>query len=201
MGDAGIQLLSRGVTHPFKFYSPVPKRVHLPFPSPFFTIYIATSGPGAAVSSIHSIPLAKAGEPQVSCNSLVHHPSPANSSSTARAKLPVKQTALKREGTTESSHTVTAIPTCQGVGLTAGSCPRGKGEADHTPSSKTRPKQAATAGDSFLYIPASRRFAICLAQLARSTSMQGVSTGVKKIKESGWQQQFLRAELYKMSRE
>lgn len=63
-----------------------------------------------------------------------------NSSSTARAKLPVKQTALKRDGTTESSHTVIAIPTCRGVGLTAGSGPHGQGEADHTPSSKTRPK-------------------------------------------------------------
>lgn len=140
LGDAGIQLLSWGVTHSFKFHSPVPKRVYLPFPSLSSTIYITTFRAGAAVSNIHSIPLVKAGEPQVSCNSLVHHPSPANSSSTARAKLPVKQTALKREGTAESSHAVIAIPTCQGVGLTAGSGPHGKGEADHTPSSKTRPK-------------------------------------------------------------
>lgn len=42
---------------------------------------------------------------------------------------------------------------------------------------------------------------LCLTQLVMSTSMLGGSTGVKKIKESGWQQQFLKAELYEMSRE
>lgn len=111
----------------------MPKCVHLPFLSPFSMIYFATSG--AAVISIPSIPLAKAVVPRVSCNSPVHHPSP-DSSGTARAKLPVKQTALKRDGPSESSHAGIAIPACQGVGLTAGSGPCGKGEANHTPSSK-----------------------------------------------------------------
>lgn len=172
----------------------MPKGVHLPFPSPFSTIYFATSGAGAAVINIHSTPLTKAGVPQGSCNSLVHHPSPANASSTARAKLPVNQTALKRDGTRESSHAVIAIPTCQGVGLTAGSGPRGEGEADHTPSSKTRPKTAFCTCLHQAGLPS-------LTQLATSTSVQGGSTGVKKIKESGWQQPLLKAELYKMSRE
>lgn len=72
LGDTGIQLLRWGVTHPFKFHSPMPKRVHLPFPSPFSTIYFAASGAG---TDIHSVPLTKAGVPQGSCNSPVHHPS------------------------------------------------------------------------------------------------------------------------------
>lgn len=166
LGDAGIQLFSWGVTHSFKFHSPVPTRVHLPFPSPFSTMCFTASGAGAAVINIHSIPLVKAGVSLVSCNSPVHHPSPANSSSTARAKLPVKQTALQRDGTAESRHRVTAVPTCQGVSLTAGSAPCGKGEADHTPSSKTRSKWIAAAGGSFLSIPAPGRCAICVEHIS-----------------------------------
>lgn len=162
--------------------------MHLPFPCPFSTIQFASSGAGAAVISIHSMPLVKTGGPQGSCDSPVHHPPPANSSSTARATLPVKQTALKRDGTTESIPAVTAIPTCQGVGLTAGSGPRGEGEADHTPSSKTRPKTDFCTSLHQAGLPSLTQLATC-------------STGVEKIKESGWQQQFLKAELYKMSRE
>lgn len=209
MGEVNIQLLSWGVTRSFKFHSLRCERVSLPFPSRFFTVSIgdwhsdATSGPAAAVRNIHSIPLRKAEVPQVSCNSPVCCTSPASSFGTARAKLPEKQTALKREGTTESSQA--GIEGCNSHLARCGShsgfrSSREKGSRSHSPFRKQTTAGCYSRRQLSTHPYIKQVCCLHLTRLAMSTWIQGGSTRVKRIKEPGWQQQFLKAEPYKRSR-
>jgi len=141
--------------------------------------------------------------PQVSCNSPARCTSPASSFGTARAKLPAKQAALKREGTAESGQAGTEG--CSSHPARCGSRSRFRSSREsrsrpHTPFKNQTAARCRSRRQLSVHTCTRQLCCLHLTQLAKSPSIQGGSARVKKMRAPAWQQQSLKAEPYTRSR-